>query len=96
MVRGSIKMRDRSWWAWLLNLPPRALTTRLTAEEAVAIAAADAAVIALHQELPVANAHEQDGRVMWTVGNCGIGSQWWVEIDDDTGVVGPVQHFAGR
>lgn len=96
MVRDTIKTRHRSWWAWLLNLPPRAPTTRLTAEEAVAIAAADPAVIALDQELPVANAHEQDGRIIWTIGSGGIGSQWWVEIDDETSVVGTIKQFSGR
>ena len=88
--------RDRSWLAWLLNLPPRAPRTRLTADEAVAIAAEATDVVALGRTLPVASAHEQDGRVVWTVGSGGIGAQWWVEVDDATGAVGPVTQFAGR
>lgn len=89
-------MRDRWWWAWLLNLPARAPTTRLTPEQAVAIAAVAPDVVALGRALPVANAHKRDDRVVWTVGSGGIGAQWWVEIDDETGAVGPVMQFVGR
>lgn len=88
--------RRRSWLAWLLNLPPRPLATRLTAAEAAAIAAATPAVLELRQPLSIASAHEAQDRVVWTVGSGGVGAQWWVEVDDATGEVGPVKHFLGR
>ena len=73
--------------------PPRP-PTRLSAPEAVALAAADPAVSALGRALPMAKLWRRGDEVVWRISSATIGAQWWVEVDDATGRVGPV-HEAG-
>lgn len=60
------------------------------------IVAATPAVVALGRPLLVTSVGEEHGKVIWTVGSGGTGAQWWVEVDDLTGLVGELRHFAGR
>jgi len=88
---------SRSFWSWLLNLPPPPPETRLSEDGAVALAAGSAQVAALGRALPVASVRRgPDGRLAWRVSNAGVGAQWWVEVDDATGAVGPVHHVPTR
>lgn len=84
----------RSLLGWLLNAPPPPPPSRLTVSEAVAIAGADPAVQRLGRPLPMITVHSVDGRVVWRISSATIGAQWWVEVDDETGTVGPL-HEAG-
>ena len=86
----------RSWVARLLGLPEPAPPTRLTADEAVALAATSPAVSRLERALSVANARRDGERIVWNVCHGGVGAQWWVEVDDATGEVGPLHHRPGR
>lgn len=89
-------MKDgRSFFGWLMNSPPPPPRSRLTAAEAVTIAAADPRVRALGQVLPIATAARSDDRVVWRVTSATIGMLWWVEVDDATGTVGE-PHQAGQ
>lgn len=86
---------SKSFMGWLLNTPPPPPPTRLTGAEAVALAAADPRVKALGQALTLPSIDDRDGRLVWSVISPTIGMQWWVEVDDATGVVGE-PHQAGR
>lgn len=80
-------MSRRSFLGWLLNTPPPLPSTRLTAAEAVALAAADPRVKALGQPLSMTSIADRDGRLVWSIISPTIGMQWWVEVDDATGEV---------
>lgn len=88
-------MSGRSFIDWLLNRPPPPPRTRLTAAEAVAVAAADPKVQALGRALPMATVHRIDDRLVWHVMSATIGMLWWVQVDDATGAVGE-PHQAGQ
>ncbi len=88
--------RKRRWLGRLLGLPEPPPPTRLTAEQAVALAAATPAVRDLGRALPVATAAVDGDRVVWRVSRGGVGAQTWVEVDDATGAVGEVHDVWGR
>lgn len=81
-------MSGRSLLGWLLNAPPPPPPTRLTAKQAIAIAAADPAVVALRRPLPMATIVRNQEALVWRISSATIGAQWWVEVDDATGMVG--------
>ena len=85
---------DRSLLARLMNVLSSKPSTRLSAAEAVALAAADPAVAALGRALPMARVSRRRDGVVWRISSATIGAQWWVEVDDTTGNVGRL-HEAG-
>lgn len=63
---------------------------RLTAADAIAIASERAADEALAMPLTMAMTAERDGRLVWIVRQPAVGRVAWVEVDDATGLAGPV------
>ena len=87
---------NRSFFGWLLGMPEPPLETRLTADAAVELAAASAGVRELGRALPMAIANRDGDHIIWRVSSGGVGAQWWVEVDDNTGQVSDVHHAQGR
>lgn len=86
----------RSWLGRLLGTAERPPPTRLTAQDAVALAAATPQVRQLGRPLAMATVRADGERLVWRISNAGVGAQTWVEVDDTTGTVGEINHAWGR
>lgn len=75
---------------------PEAVRTRLSYDEAVAIAREAARGHQMAEELQMTVVNERAGRPIWTVTAAVIGSNLVVEIDDETGQVLEVRRVPGR
>ena len=89
-------MSGRAFLRRLVGVPEPPPKTRLTTGQAVSLAAAAPGVRALGRDLMMASPRVEEDRVLWRVSSGGVGAQWWVEVDDATGAVGPVHHAHGR
>lgn len=90
------RRKGRSLLGWLFDTAEAPPATSLTSDTVVRIAAASPSVRKLGRDLPIATAHIQGERVVWVVTSAGVGAQWWVEVDDETGQIGEVHHSSGR
>lgn len=86
----------RGLLGWLLRAPDPPPTSRLTAEEAVALAAQSPEVRSAGRDLPLAILRREKDRLLWRVTTNHIGAQTWVEVDDETGAVSELHHAPGR
>ena len=86
----------RSWLGRLLGTAERPPLTRLTAQEALALAAASPQVRQAGRPLEMAIVRANGDRLVWRVSNAGVGAQTWVEVDDATGAIGEINHVWGR
>ncbi|QYE33012.1 hypothetical protein KZX46_02410 (plasmid) [Polymorphobacter sp. PAMC 29334] len=86
----------RNWLGRLLGTAERPPPTRLTAQDAVALAATAPHVRQVGRPLEMATVRADGDRLVWRVRNAGIGAQTWVKVDDATGTIGDVHHVWGR
>jgi len=75
---------------------PASSETRMTRDEAMALAAKAAEAAAIDRVLGWATVRRIDGRLIWVVSTATKGSGWSVSIDDATGEVGPVTRWGVR
>jgi hypothetical protein len=95
------RMVVRCGWVpvrWLLGLPPPrpVLPTRMTADEVRNTAKAALYATGCPFELMKPLPRRAGERLLWTVDSATIGSGWRVEVDDATGVAGPVSRWGVR
>jgi hypothetical protein len=88
--------RGRGILGWLFGAPDTPPASRLTAEQAVILAAESPTVRALKSDLSKAVLRRDGDRLLWRVSTNHIGAQWWVEVEDATGAVGEVHYAHGR
>ena len=91
---------SRAWGVlrWLLAFPPRRPlpNTRMTAQVVATLVASAVE----GKKLPVGfmspQVREIHGRLIWCVDSATVGSGWRVEVDDETGTVGPLTWWGMR
>jgi hypothetical protein len=83
-------------WLRRVVLGPPGRATRMTQDEAMALAAKAAEAAGIDRVLGVAMVRRVDGRLTWIVSTATKGSGWSVSIDDATGEAGPVKRWGIR
>lgn len=86
------------WLRWLLGvpIPPVLPPARMTPEQAAAVARATMAAAKLPFGTMPPQLLEVEGVPRWRVDSGTVGAGWRVEIDDRTGVAGPVTWWGAR
>ena len=68
----------------------------MTSEQVATVASASMTAAMLPFGTMPPRLHKAEGRLLWTVDSNTIGSGWRVEIDDATGIAGPITWWGVR
>jgi len=82
--------------ARFLGKSPKPIPTRLSSDEAIAIARRAAADDPQCEDLTIASVEQKSGKAIWIVSPAVVGRHLVISIDDATGQVLEKQHFGTR
>lgn len=95
-TRFGARLWDGLCWLLCRPSPCDPQPTRMTAQAAAALAEATAKLEKLPFGFMEPQVREVGGRLIWRVDSATIGSGWRIEVDDATGVAGPVTRWGMR